>query len=305
MTADSYEGLLLVDKSAGLTSHDVVDRVRRGCKLRRVGHGGTLDPMATGLLPLVLGRATRLVRFLPHSPKEYTGRLRLGCTTNTDDRTGRVLTRHPGPLPEAGRVVAEARLLEGTHAQVPPDVSARHVGGRRMYELARAGARIEAPATEVEVSRFELSPTPDPEIYDFTAEVSAGTYIRALARDLGRELGCGGLLESLRRTRIGPMRLEDARALPDDRPTRSWLLGALIPLEQMPMTLSVIRLSDMDQARRFALGQALRVGGETEVKGQVRVLDPSGALLGIADGRDEALYPRVVLADRDGPQARP
>ena len=146
MTGAGCEGLLLVDKSAGLTSHDVVSRVRRGCQLRRVGHAGTLDPMATGLLPLVLGRATRLVRFLPHSPKEYTGSLRLGVTTNTDDRTGRVLTRHRGPLPEADRVVAAARVLEGTHAQVPPDVSARHIGGRRMYELAREGAKIEAPA---------------------------------------------------------------------------------------------------------------------------------------------------------------
>lgn len=296
MTGDLYEGLLLVDKPAGLTSHDVVNRVRRGCNLRRVGHAGTLDPMATGLLPLVLGRATRLVRFLPHSPKEYIGRLRLGCTTSTDDRTGKVLTRHRGPLPQADSVLAAARRLEGTQQQVPPDVSARHVAGRRLYEIAREGTRIEAPAAKVEVGRFELQPTPDPEIYDLTAEVSAGTYIRALARDLGRELGCGGVLESLVRTRIGPMGLEDARKLPDDGPDRSWLLGARIPLEQMPLTLAAVRLSDTDQVRRFAMGQALRVVGEAGVEGQVRVLDPSGALLGIADGRDEALYPRVVLA---------
>ena len=296
MTGDACEGLLLVDKSAGLTSHDVVDRVRRGSNLRRVGHAGTLDPMATGLLPLVLGRATRLVRFLPHSPKDYIGRLRLGCTTNTDDCTGKVLTRHRGPLPQADRVVAAARRLQGTHAQVPPDVSARHIEGRRLYEVAREGAKIDAPAANVEVGRFELEPTPDPEIYEFTAKVSAGTYIRALARDLGRDLGCGGVLESLTRTRIGPMRLADARELPDDGPDRSWVLGARIPLEQMPLTLSAVRLSDTDQARRFAMGQALRVVGETGVKGQVRVLDPSGMLLGIADGRDEALYPRVVLA---------
>ncbi len=296
MTGDACEGLLLVDKSAGLTSHDVVDRVRRGSNLRRVGHAGTLDPMATGLLPLVLGRATRLVRFLPHSPKDYIGRLRLGCTTNTDDCTGRVLTRHRGPLPQADRVVDAARRLEGNHAQVPPDVSARRIEGRRLYEVAREGAKIEAPAANVEVGRFELEPTPDPEIYEFTAEVSAGTYIRALARDLGRDLGCGGVLESLTRTRIGPMHLADARELPDDGPDRSWVLEARIPLEQMPLTLSAVRLSDPDQARRFAMGQALRVVGETGVKGQVRVLDPSGMLLGIADGRDEALYPRVVLA---------
>ena len=295
MTADACEGLLLVDKPAGLTSHDVVDRVRRGCNLRRVGHAGTLDPMATGLLPLVLGRATRLVRFLPHAPKDYMGRLRLGCTTNTDDRTGKVLTRYRGPLPQPDTVVAAARRLEGKHAQVPPDVSARHIEGRRLYELAREGAKIEAPAAEVQVGRFELEPTPDPEIYEFTAEVSAGTYIRALARDLGRSLGCGGVLESLTRTRIGPMRLTDARKLPDDGPDRSWVLAARIPLEQMPLALSCVQLSDPDQVRRFAMGQALRVVGESGVEGQVRVLAPSGALLGIADGRNEALYPRVVL----------
>ena len=296
MTAQTCEGLLLVDKPAGRTSHDVVDHVRRACHVRRVGHAGTLDPMATGLLPLVLGRATRLVRFLPHSPKDYIGRLRLGCTTKTDDCTGQILTRHRGPLPQAERVVAAARRLEGTHAQVPPDVSARRIEGRRLYEVAREGTKIEAPAAQVEVGRFELVPTPDPEIYEFTAQVSAGTYIRALARDLGRDLGCGGVLESLTRTRIGPMLLADARKLPDEGPDLSWVLEARIPLERMPLTLSTVRLSDADQVRRFAMGQALRVVGETGVEGQVRVLDPSGALLGIADGRNEALHPRVVLA---------
>ncbi len=296
MSGGSCDGLLLVDKPAGITSHDVVARVRRGCGVRRVGHAGTLDPMATGLLPLVLGRATRLVRFLPHSPKTYNGTLRLGCTTTTDDRTGQALTRHAGPLPTAEEVTAAARRFLGAQSQIPPDVSARRIDGQRLYELARQGAKIEAPASVVQVSRFELQPTPQPAIYEFTAEVSVGTYIRALARDLGRALGCGGVLESLERTRIGPMTLSGARSLPADGPDPSWLREALVPLEQMPLEMSAVRLSDADQARRFSMGQALPGLCEGQAAGRVRVFHPSGELLGIADGRDETLYPCVVLA---------
>lgn len=292
----SADGLLLLDKPAGFTSHDLVAGVRRGCSIRRVGHAGTLDPMATGLLPLVLGRATRLVRFLPHSPKTYTGSLRLGCTTTTDDRTGEVLSRHTGALPAAERVVAAALGFQGTQSQVPPDVSARRIAGERLYELARRGAKIEAPAAEVEVRRFELRPTPAAEIYEFTAEVSVGTYIRALARDLGRSLGCGAVLESIERKRIGPMQLSEAHRFPATGPDPDWLARTLVPLERMPLEMSEVRLPDVEHARRFRMGQALPGLGHRAITGQVRVLHPSGELLGIADGRDEILYPRVVLA---------
>ena len=172
MNGQGRDGLLLVDKPTGPTSHDIVHRVRRASGVRRVGHAGTLDPLASGLLPLVLGRATRLVRFLPHSPKTYTGRLQLGRTTNTDDVTGEILSDHEGALPGAEQVLAAARKLEGRQFQIPPAFSARRVEGRRLYELARKGQAVEARPTEIVVTRFTLSPTDSPETYEFTAEVS-------------------------------------------------------------------------------------------------------------------------------------
>jgi tRNA pseudouridine55 synthase len=302
----SCDGLVLVDKPSGPTSHDIVARVRRGSGVRRVGHAGTLDPMASGLLPLVIGRATRLVRFLPDSPKTYRGRLRLGRTTTTDDETGEIVTEHEGALPSPEQVLAAARALEGRQSQLPPAYSARRVGGRRLYELARRGVKVEASPTEVEIHRFELTPTDREDLYAFTAEVSTGTYIRALARDLGRALGCGGSLVSLVRTLVGPLRLADARPWPDEGPDRSWLLDALVPLDSMPLTPPPVHLAGPDEARRFAQGAAARLAGvERAGAGLVRVLHPGGALLGIGERRDEMVHPRVVLppADDAGPES--
>jgi tRNA pseudouridine55 synthase len=301
VTAPTRDGLLLVDKPSGPTSHDVVDRVRRASGVRRVGHAGTLDPMARGLLPLVLGRATRLVRFLPDSPKTYEGSLRLGRTTTTDDETGDVLAEHEGPLPSAAQVLAASRGLEGRQSQVPPAFSARRVEGRRLYDLARRGLTVTARPTEVEVGRFELAPTGRPDVYEFAAEVSAGTYIRALARDLGRDLGCGGLLLSLVRTGIGPMRLADARGWPDGGPDRSWVLDGLLPLERMPLGPPPLRLARADEARRFTLGGIVRVGRDPGVRRLVRVMDDRDALLGIGEIVEDGLHPRVVVARADDP----
>ena len=296
MSERSCDGLLLVDKPSGPTSHDIVARVRRASGVRRVGHAGTLDPMASGLLPLVIGRATRLVRFLPDAPKTYRGQLRLGRSTTTDDETGDLVAQHEGALPTPEQVLAAARGLEGRQAQVPPAFSARRVAGRRLYELARKGVAVEASPTEVEVHRFELTPTDRPDVYAFTAEVSAGTYIRALARDLGRALGCGGTLTALVRTLIGPLRLVDARPWPDEGPDRGWLLEALVPLERMPLTPPPVRLAGADEARRFKSGGPARLGGgDTGPARVVRVLGPDGMLLGIGELRNDMLHPRVVL----------
>ena len=154
--SDLPVGLLLVDKPEGPTSHDIVAWVRRASGQRRVGHAGTLDPMASGLLPLVLGAATRLVRFLPSEPKVYRGRFELGWTSHTDDVTGRPLARHDGPLPDADAVIRASGELEGERPQIPPSVSARKVGGVRMYRLARRGVAVEAPASTVVVAGFEI-----------------------------------------------------------------------------------------------------------------------------------------------------
>jgi tRNA pseudouridine55 synthase len=291
-----WEGLLLVDKPTGPTSHDIVARVRKTTGQRRIGHAGTLDPMASGLLPLVLGRATRLVRFLPHSPKEYVGQLRLGLSTRTDDITGEVLDLHEGPLPSAPEVLRAARKLRGRLLQEPPAVSARKVGGERLYRLSRKGIDVRVEPAEIEVLAFDLEPGERPESYGFTARVSAGTYIRALARDLGRMLGCGGTLAALRRTAVGPMVPDPSLALePDGPPRPEPLREALIPLERMPLTPPGLRLEVADEARRFLHGGALPAPAGSPAEGPAAVFSPGGTLLGIAEIERGKLAPKVVL----------
>jgi tRNA pseudouridine55 synthase len=285
-----WEGLLLLDKPQGPTSHDVVARIRKVTGQRRIGHAGTLDPMATGLLPLVLGRATRLVRFLPHSPKEYHGSLRLGLTTSSDDITGELLKRHDGAMPDAEAVVRAAGELLGRRPQLPPAVSARKVGGERLYRLARRGVEVKPKAVEVQVDRFTVEQTDRREIYTFVAVVSAGTYIRALVRDLGGLLGCGGVLESLRRTRIGPM-----MPVPGLNFDEAALRAALVPLERMDLVPRPWRLEREGDASRFLKGAAVIAERDAAGERLFRVLAPSGRLLGIAEMKWGLLQPKVVL----------
>ena len=299
MSPAPAEGLLLVDKPEGPTSHDVVATVRRILRQRRTGHAGTLDPMATGLLPLVLGRATRLVRFLPHSPKRYEGELLLGWTSSTDDRTGE-LTRGSGPLPAAPDVLRAAEALVGESLQVPPAVSARRVGGERLYRLARRGETVEAPPSPIRVDRFDLQPADEPARYRFVAEVSIGTYVRGLVRDLGNDLGCGAVLHRLRRTRIGPMDLAGAVPVdPAGEVDATALAAAVIPLDSMPLSPPVTRVDDAD-AGRFRSGQAIP-GAPGDDDGLCRVVDRSGRLLGVAEVRDGRLQPRTVLPELSSP----
>lgn len=295
------EGLLLVDKPTGPTSHDVVDRVRRVLGQSRVGHTGTLDPAASGLLPLVLGRATRLARFLPHSPKTYEGILRLGLTTSTDDETGKVLGRHEGVLPSREAVLAAAAGLRGRMPQVPPAVSARKVGGRRLYRLAREGRVVQAPATIAEVFRLDLLPTERAEDWAFVAEVSAGTYIRALARDLGEALGCGGILLQLRRLGIGALNVTSALNLTtSDAEVRESSLAATIGLDEMPLEPPQARLGNWTAARRFVAGHAVPAPCEIPAEGACIVFDPDGRLLGVAESDLGELRPKVVLSPAPG-----
>ena len=281
------EGLLLVDKPAGPTSHDVVALVRRRLGADKVGHAGTLDPMASGLLPLALGRATRLLRFLPAAPKVYTGAIRLGLVTTTDDVTGEAVSRHDGPPPPADAVLQAASRFVGRQLQTPPAYSARKIEGERMYRLARKGKPAKGTAVEVEVFGFEVEPTADPLTFRFTASVSSGTYVRSLARDLGAALGCGGTLESLRRTAIGPFRVEEAIAIGSDLPLDA---GRVTPLEALPLGMPDLVL---DEA-----GAALVAAGtpipRPESPGLVRMLGPRG-LIGVGEVRDGLLAPRVVV----------
>jgi tRNA pseudouridine55 synthase len=295
--SSSWEGLLLMDKPEGPTSHDIVARVRRATGQRRIGHAGTLDPLASGLLPLVLGRPTRLVRFMPHSPKSYQGVIQIGCKSDTDDITGKILERHEGPLPTAAHVLEAAHGLEGISAQIPPAFSARKIGGRRMYELARQGVQVEAKATDIEVTRFSLSPQASADSFSFESVVSGGTYIRGLARDLGDRLGCGALLVSLRRVAIGPLSIE-ASLSPSSWDTlgQPELRAALVSPEDIPLVHPKIRLDHADSARLFSNGQAVTTTQPVPSEGMVGVLSPSGSLLGMAEVRGEKLHPGVVLS---------
>ncbi len=297
------EGLLLVDKCAGVTSHDMVSQVRRLTGQRKAGHAGTLDPFATGLLPMMLGRGTRLIRFLPSSPKVYEGVLELGRTSSSDDTTGEPLGVHSGPLPTPDQVLEAAARLTGPLSQVPPNVSARKVNGERMYRLARRGETVAAPAAEVQVFEFSLHSTGRPEAWSFVARVSPGTYIRALARDLGADLGCGGVLASLRRTAIGPFRVENAVPLPEwAEPEQVPDLGSqVIPLDDLPLDLPSLQVGPGREAALFTSGGRLVLPERFEEGQMLRVAGPDGTLLGVGEYSDGVLHPRVVLPPPEEP----
>ena len=216
MTVSS--GLVIVDKPGGMTSHDVVARIRRLAGTRRVGHAGTLDPMATGVLVVGVEKATRLLGYLSLTEKEYVATIRLGQSTTTDDAEGEPSGGAPASGVSADALRTEIARLTGEIRQVPPGVSAIKVGGQRAYKLTRAGAAPELAARPVTVYEFTvtaLRPLGDFLDIDATIRCSSGTYIRALARDLGAALGTGGHLTSLRRTAVGPYRLDQAHTLED------------------------------------------------------------------------------------------
>jgi len=288
----SASGLVVVDKAAGWTSHDVVARCRSIFGQRRVGHAGTLDPDATGVLLVGLGRATRLLRFLTVLPKTYTTDIVLGTATSTLDASGEVTAtfdmREVGP----SDVQAAAAALTGEIEQVPPMVSAVKVGGRPLYELAREGIEVERKPRPVTVYRFETSPDPArPGVYRAVVECSSGTYVRALADDLGRALGGGAHLDHLRRTQIGSFGEADMRPLEAIGPD-----ALLSPAEAM-RDLEDVRVDD-DVAASIRTGLALdRVPLGAVGDGPWAMLDATGALLAVyeATGTDR-IRPLVVVA---------
>lgn len=207
-----FEGVLLIDKPSGLTSHDVVDRVRRVLRMKRIGHAGTLDPMATGLLIILVGKATRLSQYLMSLDKEYEGTIKLGETTNTQDADGEIVATRPVPALSAAalsRVMAE---FIGDQYQTPPMFSAKKLGGVPLYKLARKGREVEREPRFIRISQFELLRLELPEL-DIRVRCSKGTYIRTLSHDLGEKLGCGAHLTALRRTATDRFSVADAVTL--------------------------------------------------------------------------------------------
>ena len=281
------EGLLLIDKPEGITSHDAVDRVRRALGVRKVGHAGTLDPMATGLLVMGVGRGTRLLRFLADLDKEYEGTGRLGVETDTLDATGRVLRTAPAEGVSEDALGEAMAALVGPIEQVPPAYSAVKVGGRRMYDAARRGERVEARARPVRVDSFVPTGFHRPD-FDFRVVCSSGTYVRALVADVGTALGCGAHLIRLTRTRIGPFRLDGARS--PDRPG-----------EPLPPGGAVAHLPRLDlDAQEAAAARHGRCLGPSGHLGPHGVFGPDGELIGVFRDTGTKSCPEVVLAPGPG-----
>jgi tRNA pseudouridine55 synthase len=292
VTAAAPSGLVIVDKPGGMTSHDVVARLRRILRTRKVGHAGTLDPMATGVLVCGVERGTKLLGHLALDTKAYTATVRLGAATTTDDAEGEVLstTDASGVTDEA--IAAGMAALTGAIQQVPSSVSAVKIDGKRAYARVRAGEEVVLPARPVTVTAFDLLARRDGAGHvdlDVAVECSSGTYVRALARDLGAGLGVGGHLTALRRTRVGPFTLEHARSLEEleGDPRLSLPLDAAVGLAFPRRDLDAALAADISH------GRALPAAG---VEGTYGVFAPDGRALALVSDRGATARPLVVLA---------
>lgn len=300
--AASLDGVLVIDKPAGITSHDVVARVRKILKTRRVGHTGTLDPFATGVLVVCVNRATRLSQFLTGDDKEYRATMRLGLATDTGDLMGQPLT--PGARVDhiTPDMVAEALThFRGRIRQTPPMYSAKKVGGVKLYEMARRGEAVERAPVEIEIRALELCDAPvargdagaEP-VLDFTFRVvcSAGTYIRTLAEDIGARLGVGAHLIALRRTRAGTRRIEEAVTLEQMAESSA---PRLIPMAEA-LSLPEIRLNE-EERKGVLHGRSVLRRGFAAPGDQAKLCDSDGDLIAVAtlDKADFSWRPIVVL----------
>jgi tRNA pseudouridine55 synthase len=281
-------GLAIVDKPGGMTSHDVVGLVRKRFGERRVGHAGTLDPGATGVLVVGVGTVTRLLRFVADGRKRYTGEVVLGVETDTLDADGEVTARHDmGSISAADAQQVARSQLTGVISQVPPMVSALKVGGRRLHDLARQGIEVDRDPRPVTVYTFDVTATGDPCVLAIDVECSAGTYVRVLAADLGRLLGGGAHLRKLRRTAVEPFTIEEAR--PPDA-------VELLPPVQALRALAKVSV-DEETARLIATGRVLPA---PDGAGPWAMVDGAGGLLAVYEPfRHGEAKPAVVLSRGD------
>jgi tRNA pseudouridine55 synthase len=278
------DGLLLIDKPAGMTSHDVVAGARRALRVRRIGHTGTLDPFATGLLVLLVGRATRLARYVDSDPKVYNATIRFGAETDTDDITGTVVAEATPPtLLDLRRAIPG---LTGKLQQLPPAYSAKQIGGVRSYAAARRGETLQLKPAEVTVESWEVASF-DGRDLEATITCSSGTYIRALARDLGRAVSSAAHLAALRRERSG--RFAVGEAIPMEQ--LGGILGRLRPMSDAVAHLPRVELSE-EEARQVANGRAVPAAGEP---GGLAALTLGAELVAIAELTADCWQPRLVL----------
>lgn len=287
-------GVLPLDKPTGPSSHDCVAGVRRVLGIRQVGHAGTLDPFASGLLLVCFGPATRLAPYLTPLRKTYLARMRLGEATDTDDLTGQSISRSDGwsALTDA-EIAAALATQTGLLHQIPPLYSAKKVAGERMYAAARRGETVERTPSAVTVHRIELGAVRLPEV-EFEVECSSGTYIRAIARDVGDALGVGGHLSALRRTRIGAYDVEAAvplDALPDGARLREAILSPSEAVAHLPR----LRVDD-EGARAIRHGRAVPAMERGSAEGPIALVSEEGTLLAIGTAREGEVHPRKVFA---------
>ncbi len=286
-------GILPVDKPVGPTSHDAVSAVRRGLRTRQVGHTGTLDPFASGLLLVCVGAATRLAEYFAPLPKTYVATMRLGESTNTDDHTGEVIASSDA-WREVTREAVEAALAEqvGEIQQVPPAFSAKKVDGQRMYDVARRGGEVNLPPVAVTIYAIRVLSVDLPDIV-FEVECGNGTYIRAIARDAGAALGVGGHLRELRRTRIGPHDVERAVTF-DELGDAARVAAAMItPADALSHLPRVV--ADAAGETEIRHGRTLPAPGELRVTGPVAIISADGALLAVGESAEGVVRPRKVF----------
>jgi tRNA pseudouridine55 synthase len=297
MTTNS--GLLLLDKPQGLTSHDVVARIRKILGERRVGHAGTLDPMATGLLVIAVGPSTRLLRFAQDGVKRYRGTVRLGFATDSLDADGEVVNECPVPTITSEFLAELSSSMLGTQRQTPPMVSALKVGGRRLHELARQGIEVEREARDITISDFSVELTDDPTTWNFDVECTPGTYVRVLLSDLAVRAGTVGHLTSLRRISSGHHHVDQALTLEE---LERVVVEGSSPFQAPLSFVEAIERTVLneDQERRMRMGQQIEIDDHFEGP-EIVAVTSAGAFAAILRRRGEKWKPEVVLPVEHGP----
>lgn len=281
-------GVLIVNKHPGVTSHDIVGRIRRLYGTRRVGHTGTLDPMATGVLVILVGRAAKASEYLVTDTKHYRARLRLGLTTDTEDTTGEILTTSD-KIPTKEEVLASLDAFRGRIRQIPPMYSALKVKGQKLVDLARQGVVIEREAREIEILSLTATPTESPVEYLLDVHCSGGTYIRTLCADIGAALGCGGAMASLERTETGGFSLDDAMTVAAlEELSSEERLARLIPTEALFATLPEVRLPHFYETlcRNGCEIYQKKISTAYPVGARVRIMNAAGEFFGLGEVRE-------------------
>lgn len=287
-------GIVTIDKPTGFTSRQIVDKVAKIVRPAKTGHAGTLDPLATGVLVVAVGSATRLISYIQQGRKRYVGRFRLGVRSNTDDVEGQIADGGAWTHITELMLADAAAQFVGTISQIPPQFSAVHVGGQRAYALARRGEKVEIEARPVEVHAISVSRFNPPD-FELDIECGSGTYVRSIGRDLGERLGCGAIMTSLRRLQVGPCKIEDAVAFDnlDEGKLRSALQPALSAVATFPQ-----RLVNDDEIRALRQGRTIEVGtlSTTALEAEVALINADRRLIGLARLEPLRLQPQIMFA---------